>query len=83
MLVTSLELTREQMDTSLLDELVSKHKYSEAEIVSIASDVYRFAHESSDVLNKLKSMKLDVPEFSPVSLRDLGETNLFELVPAK
>ena len=82
-LVTSLELTRANRDTSYLDAIVSKHTYSEAEIVSIKPDVYRLAHESKLVLDKLKAMKIDVPEFSPEALHELEDTNLFTLVPAE
>jgi len=82
-LVTSLELTRANRDTSYLDTIVSKHTYSEAEIVSIKPDVYRLAHESPLVLDKLKAMKIDVPEFSPEALHELEDTNLFTLVPAE
>jgi hypothetical protein len=80
-LIASLELTREQQDTSYLDAVVSKHTFSEAEIASIKSDIYRLAHESNLVLDKLKAIKLNEPEFSPEALRKLESTNLFTLVP--
>ena len=81
-LIASLEMTREKQDASYLDAIVSKHKYSEAEIASIKPDIYRLAHEYPLALDKLEAMKLDVPEFSPKALHELAETNLFILVPA-
>jgi hypothetical protein len=81
-LVTSLELTREKQNTSYLDSIVGKHKFSQAEIDSIKPDVYRLAHESKLVLDKLKAMNLNVPEFSAEALRELEKTNIFTLVPS-
>jgi hypothetical protein len=80
-LLASLELTREKQGTSYLDAIVSKHKFSEAEIASIKPDVYRLAHKSKLVLDKLKTMKLNVPEFSAEALSELERTNLFTLIP--
>jgi hypothetical protein len=82
-LVTSLELAREKQGTNYLylDSIVSQHKFTEAEIANIKPDVYRLAHESPLMLDKLKAMKLDVPEFSPKALSELADTNLFTLVP--
>jgi len=84
-LVTSLELAREKQGTNYLylDTIVSQHKFTEAEIGSIKSDVYRLVHESPLALDKLKSLKLDVPEFSPKALDELADTNIFTLVPAE
>jgi hypothetical protein len=82
-LVVSLELTREKQDTSYLDSIVSSHKYSNAEIASIKPDIYRLAHESKLVLDKLESMKLDVPEFSPESLREMESNHLFTFIPSE
>jgi hypothetical protein len=79
-LVALLELTREKQNTSHLDSIISKHNFSETEIASIKSDVFRLAHESKLVLDKLKAMKLDVPEFSPEALRELESTNIFTLI---
>ena len=80
-LVTSLELAREKQDTSYLDSIIRQHKYSKTEIDSIKADIYQLAHKSKLALNKLKALKLDVPEFSPKALDQLENTNIFTLVP--
>jgi hypothetical protein len=82
-LVTSLELTREKQDTSYLDAIVRRHKYTEAEAASVKPDVYRLAHESKLALDRLKKMRLHVPEFSRKALRELDDTNLLTLFPAE
>ena len=82
-LLTSLEQAREKQDTGYLDAIVNAHKFSEAEIASIKPNIYRLAHESKLALDKLKSMKLNVPDFSQEALRELEDTNLFTLVPAE
>ena len=84
-LVTSLELAREKQGTNYLylDTIVSQHKFTEAEVASIKSDVYRLAHESPLALDKLRAIKLDVQEFLPKALDELADTNLFTLVPAE
>jgi hypothetical protein len=78
-LVTSLELNREKQDTSYLDAIVRRHKYTEAEVASVKPDIYRLAHESRPVLDRLKKMRLHVPEFSRKALRELEDTNLLTL----
>jgi hypothetical protein len=79
-LVLSLELAREKQDPSYLDDIINKHKYSEAEINSIKPDIYRLAHESKLALKKLKSMKVDASGFSTEALRELEDTNIFTLM---
>ena len=80
-LVASLDLARENQDTSYLDSIVSQHKFTEAEIACIKPDVYRLVHESKVALDKLKAMRLDVPEFSSKALDELEDRNIFTLVP--
>jgi hypothetical protein len=82
-LIASLELAREKQDSTNLDGIISKHKYIEEEIANIRPDIYRLVNESPLVLDKLRAMKLDIPEFSPSALRDLEETNVFTLVPGE
>jgi hypothetical protein len=83
-LVLSLELARNKQDLPYLDSIVSQHKFTEPEIASIKPDVYRLAHESPLALDKLKALKVDVPEFSAKALRELADTtNVFTLVPAE
>jgi hypothetical protein len=82
-LLASLELASHKEDSSFLDGIVSKHKFSEAEIAPLLDDIYRMARgfqfdsagrTSHPVLDKLKRMKLDVPELSPERLRELEDT---------
>lgn len=82
-LLVSLELAREKQITNSLDIIVTEHKFSASEIASIKPDVYRLAHQSVLVLNKLKVLKLEVPEFAPEALRELEHTNFLKLVPAE
>lgn len=82
-LLKSLEQSRGKQDTSYLDAIVSAHKFSEVEIASVKPDIYRLVHESPLALDKLKTMKLEVLEFSPKAVEELADTNLFTLVPAE
>ena len=80
-LLVSLELAKEGSNSGHLDAIVSKHEYSESEIASIRSDIYRIAFKSKLAVNKLKSMRLKVSEFSPQTVGGLERTNLFTPVP--
>lgn len=80
-LITSLELTREKQDTSYLDSIINQHRYSDAEAASVKSDVYRLFNESQLVRDKLESLKVGVPEFSPETLREMGDlVDLYDIV---
>ena len=79
-LVTSMELAREAKDPSVMD-VVSGHKFTEAEVAEIKPDVYRIGRASKLVRDKLMQMKFDESDLSPQSLRELENTNLFILVP--
>jgi hypothetical protein len=79
-LVTSMELARETKEADVM-EVVSGHKFTEAEIAAIKPDVYRIARESKLVRDKLLQMKFDAPELSQEALKELGNTNLFILAP--
>jgi hypothetical protein len=70
-LLACLELAREKAETGYLDAMVSSHRYSEAEIAPILPDIWRMTHESQLVVEKLRRLKLNVPQFSPENLRDL------------
>lgn len=80
-LLASLQLARENQDTTYLDAVVSKHTYTEEEIASIQPELDRMARSSKAVRDKLKEMKSQVPELSPEVLDELANTNFFELVP--
>jgi len=82
-LLVSMQLMREKQDTSYLDAIVSKHTYTKEEIASIKPELVRAARSSEIVRDKLKGMKLNVPELSPEALHELENTNLFTLVPAE
>jgi hypothetical protein len=78
-LVTCLELTREDQDASYLEPLIREHKYSQEEVDSVVSDVYRIIRASVPARKKLLSLRLDVPRFSAETLGQLGTTNLFSI----
>jgi hypothetical protein len=80
-LLTCLELAREKQDTGLIEGVFRNHKFSPSEIASIEPDVYRMFHGSELVRDKLKALKLQMPEFSGEALRELEKTNRFTLVP--
>jgi hypothetical protein len=82
-LLVSLQLTREKQSTSYLDAIVSKHTYTVEEIASIKPELYRMVRSSKAVRNKLKDMKSQVPDLLPEALDELGNTNLFTLVPVE
>jgi hypothetical protein len=82
-LLASLQLTREQQDTSYLDAIVSKHTYTEEEIISIKPELTRMARSSKAVRDKLKEMKSQVAELSPEALDELADTKFFRLVPVE
>jgi hypothetical protein len=79
-LVLSLALAKNGQDLTNIDTIVSQHKFTQAEIDGIKSDVYRLAHESPPALEKLKTLNLDVPEFSAKALVELADTNVLTLV---
>jgi hypothetical protein len=80
-LLALLESAKEQRDADRLEAIARQHHFTGAEIASILPDIYRMAHQSKLVLDKLKTMKLDAPELSPESLHELENTNLFILPP--
>jgi hypothetical protein len=80
-LLASLQLTRENRDTSYLDSIVEKHVYTEAEIASIKPELTRMARSSKAVRDKLMEMKSQVPELSPAALRELADTNSILVLP--
>jgi hypothetical protein len=82
-LLSWLELIREKQDTSILDSVIGSHNFSEAEIASILPDIYRMAHESKLVQDKLKTMTLGVPEISPKALEESQSTPLFSVASSK
>ena len=79
--LVSLQLTRESKDTSYVDQIVSQHSFTEEEIYSIKPEMLRMARSSNAVREKIQSMHLTVPEFSPDALRELENTNFLEAVP--
>jgi beta-lactamase regulating signal transducer with metallopeptidase domain len=81
-LIASLEMAREKADTSYLDAIVSKHKYSEEEIASIEPELYRMARQSKAVRDKLIGMKFQVAALSPEVLNGLENTNFLTLASA-
>jgi len=81
-LVTAMEVAREGKDPAVL-EVVSGHKFTEAEVAVIKPDVYRIARESKLVRDKLVEMKFDLPELSPDPLSELSNTNWFRSVAAE
>jgi hypothetical protein len=81
-LLVSLQFMREKLDTSYLDDIVNKHTYTKEEIASIKPELVRAARSSEIVRDKLKEMKLNVPELSPAALNELANTNYLTLVPA-
>jgi len=82
-LLASLQLTREKQDTSYLDTIVGKHKYSEEEIAGIEPELYRIARSSKAVRDKLKEMKSQVTALSPQVLSGLENTNFLTPVLAE
>jgi hypothetical protein len=80
-LLACLEVAREDGDTGFLDALVASHHYSDAEISSILPDIWRMAHHSSVVAEKLQRLNLSVAELSPENMREL-EAPLLLAAPA-
>jgi hypothetical protein len=80
-LLASLQLTREMQETSYLDAIVNKHKYTEEEIKSIKPELMRMARSSKAVRDKLMEMKSQVPDLSPLALSELADTNSFLILP--
>jgi hypothetical protein len=80
-LLLSLEMAKGEQAASYLDDIVRKYRYSELDIVSIKPDLYRLCHESKLVADKLRTFKLEVPEYFPEALVEPENTNPFTLVP--
>lgn len=80
-LLASLELTREQQDSSYLDDVVVKHQFTQAEIANIQPELDRLARLSKAVRDKLRAMKSQIPGLSPEHMSELEQTNFLTLVP--
>jgi hypothetical protein len=70
-LITLLELAREHQDTARLEMIVHRHEFTTPEIESIAPDVYRVIRMSAIAREKMLELKLNIPEFSPDSVKAL------------
>jgi len=79
-LLACMQLAAARDNPAILDA-IRGCKFNSQQFAAIGPEFYRLVRSSSLVRDKLIGMKLDSPEASPERLQELGDANLFELVP--
>ena len=82
-LLASLQLTREDLDATYLDTIVTNHIYTVSDIASIKPELYRMARSSKAVREKLMAMKVQIPELSLAAINELTNANYLMLAPVE
>ena len=80
-LIVLSQLEKEHRRIPYIDALVTSHSYSEEELASVRSDVFRLAREAPSILKRLEALNLSSALFSAEAFKELTDTNLLVAVP--